>query len=94
MLLLSMWLGSLIADGMDVVTVTTEQIYNEFSSGGQDITAIRDFMRMLYDRATNSEEEPKYLLLFGDASYDYKNRISPNTNFVPIHPLFFITVPK
>jgi len=58
-----------------------EEIYNEFSSGAQDITAIRDFMRMLYNRSANL----KYLLLFGDCSYDYKNRISNNTNIVPIY---------
>lgn len=58
-----------------------EEIYNEFSSGAQDITAIRDFMRMLYSKSNNL----KYLLLFGDCSYDYKNRISNNTNIVPVY---------
>jgi hypothetical protein len=57
-------------------------IYNEFSSGTVDITAIRDFMKMLYDRAT-TDKMPKYLLLFGDGSYDYKDKIASNTNFIP-----------
>ena len=48
---------------------TPEKIYNEFSSGAQDITAIRDFVKMLYDKAQPGKE-PRYLLLFGDASYD------------------------
>jgi len=65
-----------------VAVVTPEQIYNEFSSGVQDVSAIRDFMKMLYDRAEPGKE-PKYLLLFGDASYDFKDRLSNNTNFVP-----------
>ena len=60
--------------------VTTSQIYNEFSSGAQDITAIRNFMKYLYD---NSSTPPKYLMLMGDGSYDYKDRISGNSNFVP-----------
>ncbi|HLO72114.1 MAG TPA: type IX secretion system sortase PorU [Flavipsychrobacter sp.] len=67
-----------------VLVTTPQHIYNEFSSGSQDISAIRDFVKMFYDRAGNDVNEmPKYLLLLGDASYDYKNRISNNTNFVP-----------
>lgn len=57
-------------------------IYNEFSSGTVDITAIRDFMKMLYDKSSEGTL-PKYLLLFGDASYDYKNKMPSNTNFIP-----------
>ncbi|MDD3737777.1 MAG: type IX secretion system sortase PorU [Lentimicrobiaceae bacterium] len=64
--------------------VLLDKIYNEFSGGKQDVAAIRDFVRMLYLRG-NKYTRPKYLLLMGDASYDYKNRISPNTNFVPTH---------
>ncbi|ARS37889.1 hypothetical protein CA264_14630 [Pontibacter actiniarum] len=70
---------------MQVEVVTTTQIYNEFSSGAQDVTAIRDFMRMLYGRSSKSGGDVMYLLLFGDASYDYKDRIRQNTNFVPIY---------
>ncbi|WP_240676169.1 type IX secretion system sortase PorU [Botryobacter ruber] len=70
---------------MEVTVVTTTQVYNEFASGAQDVTAIRDFMRMLYGRSHKSGSNVMYLLLFGDASYDYKNRISGNTNFVPIY---------
>ncbi|RPD47222.1 type IX secretion system sortase PorU [Hymenobacter sediminis] len=57
-------------DGFTVQVVTTSQVYNEFGSGGQDVTAIRDFMKMVYDRAPTGKRQ--YLLLFGDASYDYK----------------------
>ena len=70
-------------DGMVAHVVTPEQIYNEFSSGKQDVSAIRDFAKMFYDRATTEDEKPKYLLMFGDASYDYKDRIANNTNYVP-----------
>lgn len=71
---------------MRVVVATTEQVYNEFHSGSQDIGAIRDFARMLYKRAgTDSANMPKYLLLLGDASFDYKDRIPNNTNFVPTY---------
>ena len=71
--------------GMQVLVTTTTQVYNEFSSGAQDVTAIRDFMRMLYKRSNKSGPNHMYLLLLGDASYDYKNRLSNNTNFVPVY---------
>ena len=67
---------------LSVLITTPDKIYNEFSSGAQDITAIRDFVRMMYNKAEPGKE-PKYLLLFGDASYDFKNRTQNNTNFVP-----------
>lgn len=75
--------------------VTNQQVYNEFSSGIPDITAIKDLMRMLYERANGDEDQmPKYLMLFGDGSYDNRSRASSNTNYVltfqsenSIHPL-------
>jgi hypothetical protein len=68
--------------GLRTLVVTPQNIYNEFSSGSQDISAIRDFLKMFYDRASLTEI-PKNVLFFGDASYDYKNRIKNNTNLVP-----------
>jgi hypothetical protein len=73
----------LAQEGLSYVIVSPDIIYNEFSSGKQDIAAIRDFIKMFYDRATNDDEKPKYVLLFGDASYDYLNRINNNTNIIP-----------
>lgn len=69
-------------DGLSVAVVKLAQVYNEFSSGKQDISALRDFARMLYLRDSRIF---KYLLLFGDGSYDYKDRVENNTNFVPIY---------
>ncbi|MDP2422808.1 MAG: type IX secretion system sortase PorU, partial [Bacteroidales bacterium] len=68
--------------GLVVEIATTPQIYNEFSAGCNDLTAIRDFVKMLFDRAEESSPL-KYLLLFGDASYDYKDKVKDNTNYVP-----------
>lgn len=71
-------------DNMTVNVVEDEMIYNEFSSGAQDITAIKDFMRMFYERAgADTTQMPQYLLLFGDGSYDLKDRVSGNTNILP-----------
>ncbi len=66
-------------DGMNVAVVTSDEVFNEFSSGTPDPTAIRAFMKMLWDRAAKSEYGlyPQYLLLIGDGTYDnrgiYKN---------------------
>lgn len=65
-------------DNMNVSVVTTEQVYNEFSSGTPDATAYRWVMKMLYDRALasgNTNNLPKYLLLFGRGSYDNRGII-------------------
>lgn len=69
-------------DNMEVLVVTVSQIWNEFSSGKQDVSAIRDFVRFLYKKQT---DKLRYLLLFGDTSYDYKDRILSNNNFVPVY---------
>ena len=70
---------------LNVKTVTLESIYEEFSSGKQDIAAIRNFVKYVYFNASNPSKKIKYINLFGDASFDYKNRIPNNTNIVPIY---------
>ncbi|GAA3934210.1 type IX secretion system sortase PorU [Hymenobacter algoricola] len=68
-------------DNLNVRVVTTTQVYNEFSSGGQDVTAIRDLMKMVYDRTPAGKTV--FLLLFGDASYDYKSDLANNPDRLP-----------
>ncbi len=73
---------------LNVKVVNLEAIYNEFSSGKQDIAAIRNFIKYVYDNATDSNKKLKYINLFGDATYDFKNynnRTKDNTNIVPIY---------
>ena len=60
-------------------------MYNEFSTGSQDISAIRNLVKMFYDRASNANEAPKNLLLFGDSSFDFKNKLYGKTNFIPTY---------
>ncbi|MBL7825807.1 MAG: type IX secretion system sortase PorU [Saprospiraceae bacterium] len=69
--------------GLDVATVNVQQLFNEFSSGGKDPTAIRDFARMLLERDPGKFE---YLLLFGDGSFDPKNNSNgaDNNDFIPV----------
>ncbi|MEP2771077.1 MAG: type IX secretion system sortase PorU [Fulvivirga sp.] len=68
-------------DNLSTQVVTTEQIFNEFSSGKQDVSAIRDYAKHLFDKSNKL----KFLLLIGRGSYDYLDNINNNTNFVPIY---------
>lgn len=63
--------------GLDVALVNILQLYNEFSSGGKEPTAIRDFARMLLER---NPEKFEFLLLFGDGSFDPKNITNSDAN--------------
>ena len=58
---------------------TVESIYNEFSSGKPDPTAIRNFARMVYQRGNQLQ----YVLLMGDGSYDHRNINKLGNNFIP-----------
>jgi len=71
-------------DGLLVQVVTPNEIYNEFSSGKQDVTAIRDYIKYIYDQG-DGDNRLQNVLLFGKGSFDYKDRIDNNTNFVPIY---------
>jgi hypothetical protein len=72
-----------VNNGLKVTPVPIDLVYNEFSSGATDPTAIRDFARFLYEKSPKF----KYLLLFGDGSFNYKNiNVSAEEaakNFIP-----------
>lgn len=70
---------------LNVKVIPIELIYHEFGSGKQDIGAIRNCIKYIYDNASAANKRVKYVNLFGDASYDYKNRINNNSNIVPIY---------
>jgi hypothetical protein len=74
---------------MNVKVVTLPTIYNEFGGGKQDVAAIRNFVKYVYSNASSAANRVKYLNLFGDASYDFKDRIRNNTNVVPIFHGFY-----
>lgn len=74
-------------DGLETLVVTTQKIYNEYASGRPDVSAIRDFVRNLFSKTPG---KLKYLLLFGDAAFDYKNlsqnqSVSQHLNWVPVY---------
>ena len=57
-------------DGLRVNIVPADELFNEYSSGTPDANAYRRYMKMLYDRAENDADMPRYLLLFGDGAWD------------------------
>lgn len=59
-------------DGLDVLVLTPEQIYNEFSSGSPDVTAFRKLLKMWYDRAGADGDYTRYCLILSRPSYDNK----------------------
>ncbi|GAB4000423.1 type IX secretion system sortase PorU [Spirosoma daeguense] len=74
-------------DQLSVLVVTTQQLYNEFGSGQSDLTAIRDMVRYFYQK---QPDKLRYLLLFGDATYDYRNimgmsNAAQQANMVPVY---------
>jgi hypothetical protein len=81
------------SDALEVVVVTPRQVYNEFSSGKPDVSALRDFIKMLYDRAVNESEMPRYLLLFGNGSFDNRPGDPSGVNFIPTYQSLNSLVP-
>ncbi len=69
-----------INDQMNVAVVTQQQVFNEFSCGAPDFSALRDFAKMIYEKST--EHRLKYLLLLGDGSYDNRGGSGINGNFI------------
>ncbi|MBK9737689.1 MAG: type IX secretion system sortase PorU [Saprospiraceae bacterium] len=69
--------------GFKVIAAETNEVYNEFSSGKVDPAAIRDMAKLLLNR----NPDFRYLLLFGDGSYDYKGLVKEinSENFVPVY---------
>lgn len=71
-------------DQLVVLVVEPEEVYNDFSSGTRDPSAIRDFMKNIYDHS-DSGSMPKYLLLYGDGSFDNRSNHENNSNFIPTY---------
>lgn len=72
-----------VNNNLNVKVLTLNEIYAEFSTSNPDIGAIRNLVKYVYDNASSPDKRLKYLCLFGDGSFDYKDRIPNNTNLVP-----------
>jgi len=67
---------------LKTMVVEVDTIYNEFGNGLPDPVAIRDFLSYATTQWTLA---PRYVLYFGDASYDYKNILGAGRNWVPTY---------
>ncbi|MBO7142479.1 MAG: type IX secretion system sortase PorU [Bacteroidales bacterium] len=72
-----------IHSDISVSVTTLDQIYNEFSSGSKDVSAIRDYLRHLYK--STSGDKLRYALLLGDGSVDNLTESSSNPNYIPTY---------
>ncbi|TKG96087.1 type IX secretion system sortase PorU [Puteibacter caeruleilacunae] len=70
-------------DNMSVEVVTASQVYNEFASGMSDASGIRNLVKHIYNK--QGSPKLKYLLLFGDGSYDNKNIHGENHHLIPTY---------
>lgn len=69
-------------DGLSISIIQPNQIYNEYASGRQDAAAIRNFLKHLYEK---DPEKLKYVLLFGDGTFDNRNILGLGNNYVPTY---------
>jgi hypothetical protein len=73
---------SLLRLGYTTRTASIEAIYDRFGDGSLSPFAIREFLRSAYK--SWKRPSPSYVLLIGDASWDYKNRYGVGVkNYVP-----------
>lgn len=72
-----------VEDNLSVMVVDVREIYNDYSSGMRDAGAIRAFVRDMYNKSLSVPEPLKYLLLFGDGSFNNFSEHERNNNFIP-----------
>ncbi|MCP4661274.1 MAG: hypothetical protein GY856_38205, partial [bacterium] len=72
------------AQGLRTFAVDVTDVYDEFSFGVFDPTAIRDFIRYAYE--SWQPPAPTFVVLVGDANQDYLDHLGTGTpNFLPTH---------
>ena len=65
---------------LKTIVVDVDTVYDEFGFGMPDPVALRDFLKYAYN---NWAIKPGYVLLFGDASYDYRGILGNDNSWVP-----------
>lgn len=63
-------------NGYRTFVVDVQDVYDEFSAGVFDPNAIHDFLYYAYTQW--QEPKPRFVLLFGDGHYDFKNYLGYN----------------
>ena len=67
--------------GLQSIVVDLEDIYDEFNHGISSPEAIRNFISYAYN---NWREAPKYVVLAGDGTFDYKDNMGYGDNLVTV----------
>ncbi len=70
--------------GLTTRVVDVDEIFEEFSAGRPEAMAVRDYIKMIYDRGLGSSDELQNVLLFGSGSYDNFDR-SSSSSVVPTY---------
>ncbi len=70
---------------LNTLVVDIDTLYNEFGIGMSDPVAIRDFLRYAVN---NWSIKPKYVLFFGDASYDFRSILKNDRSWVPTYETY------
>lgn len=68
--------------GLSATVVTLEDIYEAFNYGLASPLAVRDFLAYAYSRS--SGKKPKYAVLIGKGTYDYKDYLGHGDNLFPV----------
>ena len=79
-------------NGFRVAVVDVQDIYDEFSAGRVDPTAIRNFLRFAFEQWNGGDPavSPSYVLLLGDAAYDFRDRLKQGAKVtVPAYEGFY-----
>ena len=66
--------------GLRTMAVSLEDIYDEFNHSIRDVESIRTFLRYAHDYWTVA---PRYVVLAGEGSYDYKNYLGAGDSVLP-----------
>jgi len=69
-------------EGMSVMVVTQEEVFNEFSSGKPDPMAIRQMLRCLRSHGGDSTLLPSHLLLLGKGTHDNRDFLGTHQSTV------------
>lgn len=76
-------------EGLDVLVVSEREIYNEFASGSADVSALRRFFKMLFDRGTEAGRPLRFALLMGRATYDNRHLTAYMADAAPTLPSWY-----
>lgn len=82
-------------DSMKVVVVNPFEVYNEFSSGAPDVSGLRKYLKMIYDRGNSAGKPLRYVLLMGRPTLDHRSLldISRRSGVVTL-PSWVVTSPR